>query len=362
MAWTKTEDGSIVDDSGKVIYFSTQRFIDDICIGNCCFICGAAPDTRPFNDEHVFPKWLLKRYDLFARTIGLPNGRLVRYDRHTVPCCEECNTLMGRKIEQPMSAALDGGPDSVQNFLVSGGGLKLFVWMGLIYLKLHLKNKTNRKVLDPRVDAGMIADDYDWYLLHHIHTVVRCFYIDTTIEKEVFGSLMVLPVRTEGSPDEFDFGDLHTAQTMMLRLGRTAIFVVFDDSTGALSYFQNNMLDKITGPISELQAREIMVEFAMLNLHLKERPIYQSLCDTGKEEHTIIATLAEKPELNGWDFEARGRLMWNAIGHSWSNFPHIGSTEEEVKKVVLTGNFSVLLDDNADFILGNAKPWDVPPN
>lgn len=357
MAWTKTDDNSIVDDSGKVIYFSAQRFIKDIALGNCCFICGAAPGTKPFNDEHVFPKWLLQRYNLFARTITLPTGQAVRYDRHVVPCCEECNSLMGREIEQPMSAALDGSPDAVQKFVASGGSLRLFVWLGLIYLKLHLKNKMNRKVLDTRVDAGMIADDYDWYLLHHIHTVIRCFYIPTTIEAQVFGSLMVLPTRQEGSPDEFDFGDLHTAQTMMLRLGRTAIFVVFDDSTGAFSYFQNNMIDRIKGPISELQAREIMVEFAMLNLHLKERPIYQSLCDTVKEEHTIVATLPPRPELGGWDLEVRGQLMWNALGHAWSTLPFAGSTEEEVKKVMLTGNLSVLLDDNGDFILGKAKPW-----
>ena len=43
MTWAKTADGSIIDQSGKVIYFSSKRFIDDICLGNCCFICGADP-------------------------------------------------------------------------------------------------------------------------------------------------------------------------------------------------------------------------------------------------------------------------------------------------------------------------------
>jgi hypothetical protein len=38
MVWTKTSDSSIVDQNGKVIFFSTRRFIDDICIGNCCFM------------------------------------------------------------------------------------------------------------------------------------------------------------------------------------------------------------------------------------------------------------------------------------------------------------------------------------
>jgi hypothetical protein len=85
MAWAKTNDGLIVDQDGKIIFFNTRRFIDDICIGNCCFICGARPEEKPFNDEHVFPEWLLRRYNLFARTITLPNGKTTRYDRHTVP-------------------------------------------------------------------------------------------------------------------------------------------------------------------------------------------------------------------------------------------------------------------------------------
>ena len=38
MVWTKTSDGSILDQNGKVIFFSTRRFIDDICSGNCCFM------------------------------------------------------------------------------------------------------------------------------------------------------------------------------------------------------------------------------------------------------------------------------------------------------------------------------------
>lgn len=304
----------------------------------------------------MLPEWLLRKYNLFARTITLPNDKTSRYDRHTVPCCAECNSLMGKAVEERMSAVVNGGPDSIQNFLASGGALEVFVWMGLIYLKLHLKDKTNRKVLDKRLPSGMIADDYEWDLLHHIHTMVRCFYIPTIIEAQVFGSMLVLPCRKEGSLDDFDLGDLHVAQTMMLRLGSTAIFVVFNDSTGALSFLQENMLDKITGPISELQAREIMTEFAMLNLHLKERPIYRSEFDIVNEEHRIVAQLPERPELEGWNHELRGALMWNAFGHAWPQLRSAGTTEEDVKKAVMTGKLTVLFDDKGKFITGPGNP------
>lgn len=88
---------------------------------------------------------------------------------------------------------------------------------------------------------------------------------------------------------------------------------MFNDSTGALSFFQENKLDKITGPISELQAREIMTDFAMLNMHLKERPVYQSELDTVNETHKIVAFLPDRPGLEEWNYELRGLLLWNAL-------------------------------------------------
>ncbi len=38
--WTKTVDGSVVASAGKVIFFSNERFMRDICLGDCCFIYG----------------------------------------------------------------------------------------------------------------------------------------------------------------------------------------------------------------------------------------------------------------------------------------------------------------------------------
>ncbi len=259
---------------------------------------------------------------------------------------------MGKVVEERISSAIDGEPDSIQNFHANGGGLELFVWLGVIYLKLHLKDKTNRKELDQRIPSGMIADDYQWDLLHHIHTVVRCFYIPTLIEANVFGSMMVLPCRQEGSADQFDFGDLHIGQTMMLRLGSTVIFVVFNDSTAALNFFRANKLDKITGPINELQAREIMTDFAMLNMHLMERPVYKSELDMVNETHKIVATLPDRLELEEWNYELHGQLLWRAFEHAWPQLRFAGTTKEEVEKTVLAGKLTVLFDDEGNFIAG----------
>jgi hypothetical protein len=49
--------------------------------------------------------------------------------------------------------------------------------------------------------------------------VARCFVNGAALEKEVFGSLGVFAAKAEGWHEQFDYGDLVEAQTMLLRLG-----------------------------------------------------------------------------------------------------------------------------------------------
>jgi hypothetical protein len=168
---SQTEDGSIEDASGKVIFFSTDRFIRDICEGNCCFICGVSPDKAQFNNEHILPEWILRKYNLFSRSLELPNGTVYRYDQYTVPCCQKCNDHMGRFFEEPLSALINKGYGAVAQFLRTNpiGAWPIFMWLALIFIKTHLKDKNLRLHRDLRLPDEKIADLYTWTDLHHIH-------------------------------------------------------------------------------------------------------------------------------------------------------------------------------------------------
>ena len=90
------EDGTRKDAEGKIIFLSPERFIRDVIRGNHCFICVTSPVGNKFTEEHIFPKWILRKYDLYRRKIGIPNNQKITYGSYTIPCCEECNKLMGR--------------------------------------------------------------------------------------------------------------------------------------------------------------------------------------------------------------------------------------------------------------------------
>ena len=351
--WTKTADGSIVDDAGSVIFFSTRRFVDDICLGDCCFICGARPGTKPFNDEHVVPDWILRRYSLHERWLALSNGQKFRYDRFKIPCCAECNSLMGHHIETPMSEIVRAGHSAFNDYAANGGLLNIFVWLGLIFLKTHLKDRSFRWHRDARLGDERISDFHTWEELHHIHCLVRCFCNGANVDQAAVGSFLTLPTRTELSPERFDFLDLSEGQTLMLRLDDFAIFAVFNDSGGALNWFHQK-LERITGPVAELQAREIAADLAFLNLHLDPRPAFHTETDRFQQTLNIRATRPDVPEMAPFDQRVRGALLNQTIGYAIDNIAAGNATRDEIDAAIKAGAFSCLFDEDGEFISNGA--------
>ena len=106
-------DGTILSSDNRILYFSWDRFKSDICEGTCCFICGMPKNGNEFNDEHILPNWILRKFDLHRQSITLPNGQTLKYGSYKIPCCVTCNSLLGEELENPLSTVLSGGLDSV---------------------------------------------------------------------------------------------------------------------------------------------------------------------------------------------------------------------------------------------------------
>ena len=347
--WTKTKDGSIIDNGGRVIYFSAERFVQDIYLGDCCFICGVSPNETAFNNEHVLPAWVLRRFNLFSKKVTLPNKTTFQYDRFTVPCCVDCNLMMGELIEKPVSDAVSGGLRAINKLVEEGGLLKIIVWMGLIFFKTHLKDRELRFNLDARKGAEKISDLYPWNELHHLHCIVRCFYNDCHVEQEAIGSFLTLPVRNDASWEKFDFAHLTLQQTMLLRLDDAGMLAVFNDSGAVMNLFWQR-LKRIKGAVSELQLREIMAELAFLNHHLKQRPTFHSEFDMTKEIYQILAKRPLEVELRDLDCSVRGDLLYRAVEYALPNLRVVSHTKEKILDEIKSGTLTFLFDNDGKFI------------
>jgi len=165
-----TADESLLDSSGKVMVFSFERFVSDIVKGDCCFVCGARPESTDFNDEHILPDWILRKFNLYSHAITLPNGTKYRYDQFKIPCCSECNSKMGEELEQPISEMFAQSYEAFGDQVKAKGPWRLFCWMCLIFIKTHLKDnnlrftKTSEKA--PRRSVKCIAGEKCTNSLH----------------------------------------------------------------------------------------------------------------------------------------------------------------------------------------------------
>lgn len=349
--FTRTTDGSIIGNDGRVILFSPERFLRDICEGDSCFICGANPEDKNFNNEHVLPDWLLRMFELKGRRITLPNETAFSYERYTIPCCEECNSLLGKNIEEKVKSLISEGQQAIHQHLKTEGPFLLFIWMGLIFLKTHLKDKNLRWHRDLRAQGHKIADLYNWEEFYNLHTIVRAGYVGSDVAGTVLGSFCMLPTKSVFAAGEFDFGDLTAGQTLMLRMGEFAFITVFNDSCGAMNAVRER-LARIEGPLSEPQLREVMVELAFMNLALKNRPVFSSHLDFGNEQHRIEAEVPRFVELNDIDLDLRGALLYGATKHLLDAMTAPREIKERLIESVRSGNASFLFNDYGNFIHG----------
>jgi hypothetical protein len=361
------DDIDVIDPSGRVLFFSVRRFVESLASQSVCFICGADPNSAPFNDEHVIPDWILSEYDLHSRTITLPNQAGLRYGQYKIPCCERCNTQMSDEFERPISSLVKGGLSAVTNYLVKGGFRHIFQWLALIYLKTHLKDRHLRFQLDRRKRNDVIAELYDWRELHHIHCIARAFYTGADIKETSLGTVIVLPARGIKSDGTFDYADSYDGSTILLRLGEIAFLAVLNDSCAVYNLMRDT-LGHISAALSSIQLRELMARIAYTNLHLPRRPRQYSTFETLYTHPDLPNTLmahgtyiidsdnpetVDPPEVDRQ--ELGSMLAFYVEGPAEA---HLGKERcEELMKRLKDGEHSLLFDDEGKFLV-NPPPLD----
>jgi hypothetical protein len=330
-----------------MIFFGMDRFVSDICEGDCCFMCGASPKDKEFNEEHVIPKWILRMLDIYTLSITLPNDEKVRYDKYTVPCCKECNSFLGSEVEETIRPIIDGGLESVNSYIQMNGPWKIFLWLSLIFFKTHLKDSYLRKHLDRRLCDDSISRDYEWGLLHHIHCMIRALQNGVSISNECLGSLVVLPAKTAEHLDKYDYRDVYAANTILLRINDIAFVAVLDDSCATLNFFSEHF-KRLSEPLSPIQLREVLSHFTLLNSKLKYRPVYKTKIDPSTGEAVIIAQLPESMELESHTREEFGEILYANVEEYVDKMP--SSDISFTKENVLNGCYHFLFDENKKFI------------
>lgn len=343
---------TIIAADSKVLLFSAEQFTTDICDGDACFVCGAASGSKKFNNEHVIPRWVLKRYNLFAKQITLPNGVLQRYGTYVMPCCADCNTLLGDRIETPMSKLLEGGFDSIVSRLNAETVSSLYIWLCLLFVKTHMKDRAYRVHKDFRDGDARIADEYFWPEMHHLHCVSRIPYVEAVMSPDIIGTMRWFRIDDPVVADVFDWLDLSNEQTISLRLGDFGLICVLTDA-GATASALRDRLDTVSdATLTVIQLRELAARLGVANSDLINRPAFGTLVLKTRPERVHLWTKHDEiPVFKPLNMEKLGSAMDYVLHGHLAGIAIDGEREpEKVRAILRTGKASFLFDDKGGFM------------
>jgi hypothetical protein len=214
---------------------------------------------------------VLRRFKLHGQKVTLPNLSTFTYGQYKLRCCETCNSLLGKEVEVPVAKLFNGHLDGLASGLSAPNNCLLYQWLCLLFIKTHLKDRDLRTDRDPRNQSPLISDLYEWEGLHHIHTVARAAQSKSVIDPTVQGTILIFEM---GSDSElFDYEDVYDHSTIFIRIGNAGVVAVLNDG-GAAGYGLAGFLSGITGPLSNIQLREIAARAAYGNELLLSRPTF----------------------------------------------------------------------------------------
>ena len=215
---------------------------------NVCFLCATNLNDSNRTKEHVIPKWIQEKYDLWEKKLILLNGTGIKYRHLTIPCCNKCNSNYS-VLEGIVKKAVETGVDAVRGlpkFLLFKWLAKIF--LGILYKEIFLRNNIKNLKSESIVDYKYLGKNFS--ILH--------FWLQTSnkYETEVFvpGSVFIFEtIMGESLAEQFDFLDNPEHRTLAIRLGSVGLIGDFLENgihyeamrDSVLPNYENHVYDPI---------------------------------------------------------------------------------------------------------------------
>lgn len=302
-----------------------------------CFLCGEAM-LKGGTQEHVIPKWLLRRFDLWDRSLNLLNGSDIPYRQLTVPCCNRCNTQGLANLEGQIQRAVDSGYEAVKGL----DSLALFQWCGKIFFGIIFREMS---LLADRANpsAGSITTPELLKGYSNLHGFLQSIYREAEfIGRRPFSVLVANLHRYE--PEPFDFVDNLPLMVVGFRLGKIGIIVSLQDS-GIAEETYGRYLDEVGGrKLHAIQYDEVLAKVIYDRSRLRGVPTYLFAVQEGSTRPFQVSVVSAPPAADPYDTEELAHFLafyWRSWGYTFDSIFQDGlvrsSMSNERGELVLLG-------------------------
>lgn len=190
---------------------------------DCCFLCGAR--AAPITQEHVFPKWLQQRYNLWDQRLGLLNETAIQYRNLRIPCCIACNGEALSKLESTISSAVASGYEGCaaldERFL--------YLWAGKLFYGV-LRKELNLLRDRARPEEGRIVSEATLTSFSNLHLFLQGVRGQHFFSGTPPYSVLVCNLHDLGPRRNYCFRDSLMYMTAAIRMGEVGVIVSFEDA------------------------------------------------------------------------------------------------------------------------------------
>jgi hypothetical protein len=278
--------------------------------GGYCFLCGADLSEVESSDEHVFPKWLQRRHNLWNEELQLLNGTTIRYRQLKVPCCRKCNNDHLGELENVIQSATEDGYKTCEEL----DDLTIFQWMAKLFFGI-LRKELSLLVDRSDPSKGTIVTEDVIESFNNLHGFLQ----SVRRPAEFFGlnpfSVLVANVHSIGDSQRYFFRDNLFLMVASLRTEGVGFIVSFEDAEFSQSTY-GRYLEEVDGrKLHPLQFDELYAKVVYQTYRMSGVPKFTTVSSKDDSQPFTVLTNYGGP-IDDWDQEEFSQFL----AETWSDW------------------------------------------
>lgn len=278
-----------------------------------CFLCGALLSSFNYTEEHIFPKWLLKKYNLLNQILNFPGGEKVQYHKIKIPCCAKCNNTLS-KLEKIIKIATYGGYEA----FIKLSEQTIYLWLIKIFyelLYLDLKYSTNSKDAQRIKADKRLLEEYRMCLLSLNGAKTKMIFT-----KPYPWSIFIFNLQQyEDNGRNFDYKNNIPTLSLAIRMGTVGIIACLQDNNTQERMFGNyfKKIQKIS--LHPIQFVELVSQI-FYKEQLRNRTPYYIVGEEAQDTKVVSLPLggsSSEPIYDDWKQEDYAKILGQYLGRDY---------------------------------------------